>query len=362
MECSDRIRYASLGMNLSWEHIHVHTRYPFKIARPGASVDGVDVHRIIVCVEHEGIKGFGEAAPARYYGQDLDSVEQTLRAIQTSLPKSPEPISAWIDPLLHRFDGQRAAICALDVASHDWLGKKMRMPVWDILGLSPQATPPTAYTIGIDTPEVVAKKLAEAGKFSILKIKVGTQDDLEMLETIRRLAPDKGLYLDANGGWAPSGLRERIASVARFAPLLIEQPLAAGSFEVLRALSAQDRCSLPLIADEDCVRLEDLDQLVGIFDGVNIKLAKCGGLVEARRMITRAKALNLKVMLGCMVETSLGISAAIQLASLADFVDLDSHLLLADDPFEGLGLVNGVVTPNSNPGLGIAVRRGETQP
>jgi len=350
-------------MKLTWKRVRAHTRHAFRIARPGASVAGRDVERVIVRVEHGGIAGIGEAAPTPYYGQSLDSVEATLEQARDVLAAESaaaddgrlEPI---VDALLARFDNQRAAVAAIDMALHDWLGRSGGRPVYRLLGLDPTATPPTSMTIGIDEPATIDRKVREAGDFTILKVKVGTGQDEHTLSLVRRAAAERRIRVDANGGWQDATVAaERIAALAGFGLELVEQPLPAGQLDEVRRLRARlEPMGIPLIADEDCVRPADLPRLAGVYDGINLKLAKCGGIVEALRMVRQARTADLSIMLGCMVETSVGVAAAAHLASLADYVDLDGHLLLADDPFAGLRLEAGTVGPGPDPGLGIRLR------
>lgn len=343
-------------MDLSWKRITARLQYPFRIARPGSSVgdDGTRIERIIVSIEHEGITGWGEAAPTPYYQQSLESVEQTLASARPMLANMTPDIDAVVDLLLSRFGDQRATVAAVDAALHDWNGKRIGQPVWRMLGLDIRKTPPTSYTIGIDSPDVLQKKMATAAPFECLKIKVGTDSDAETLTTLRKIAPNKKIRVDANCGWPAEQLAQRIEAIAGFDLELIEQPTKAGQFE---AVATARRCSpIPLIADEDSVVLDDVAKLAGVYDGINVKLSKCGGIREAVRMIASARAFGLRVMLGCMAETSLGVSAAAQIASLCDFVDLDGHLLLSDDPHRGLRLEQDVVLPSDQPGLGIDVR------
>jgi L-alanine-DL-glutamate epimerase-like enolase superfamily enzyme len=344
-------------MKLSWKRLRLHTQHPFRIARAGASVSGRDLERVVVRLDHDGIVGLGEAVPVPFYHQSVESVEQTLQQAGPLLSDEPEPIEPVVDRLLERFDDQRATVAAIDAALHDWVGKRRGEPVWGMLGLDPAGTPPTSMTIGIDEPASIERKVAAAGPFGILKVKVGTPDDVATLTVVRRAAPGKLIRVDANCAWKPEEAADRVCAIARFDLELIEQPIAPGSAEPLRTLrEALASASIPIIADEDCVRPTDLAALAGAVDGVNIKLAKCGGIVEALRMIRQARALGLAVMIGCMVETSLGVAAAAQIASLADYADLDGHLLLADDPFMGLELADGVVRPGNGPGLGVTVR------
>lgn len=345
-------------MILSSVRISARTHHPFHIARAGASVDGHTVDRIIVRIEKDGIRGYGEAAPAPYYRQSLETVERTLQ----ELAGAPEVFGEdllLIDPivrrLIQRWDDQRATIAAVDAALHDWVGRRLGVSTWRVLGLDGSIAPITSMTIGVDRPDILRRKVLEARDFDILKLKVGTPDDESVLSLIRELAPTKRLRLDANGAWPAERALDRIRALARFGPELIEQPIAAGQHEALRRLHAES--PIPVYLDEDAVRPDDVLKLVGCATGINVKLSKCGGLREAWRMIERARCIGLKVMLGCMVETSLGISAAAQIASLVDHVDLDGHLLLADDPFRGGLSENQAIGPPSGPGLGIDASR-----
>ncbi|NOX57440.1 MAG: dipeptide epimerase, partial [Planctomycetes bacterium] len=319
----------------------------------GSSVsgDGRAIERTIVSVEHNGITGLGEAAPAPFYKQTLDSVEAALANMLPLLGNDPADIDSIVDRLLERFDDDRAAVAAVDAALHDWLGKRENMPVWKMLGLNPAHTAPTSLTIAIDDIALLPQKVREANAFGILKFKVGTKDDVRTLTELRRLAPEKTLRVDANCGWPPEELVARIRELQPFDLELIEQPIPVKQFDAVT--KARMESTIPIIADEDSGKPADVEQLSGVYDGINIKLAKCGGIREARRMIATARRLNMKIMLGCMVETSLGISAAAQIASEVDFVDLDGHLLLTDDPFTGLKLERDVVRPSDRPGLGV---------
>ncbi|MFH0981931.1 MAG: dipeptide epimerase [Planctomycetota bacterium] len=341
-------------MKLTWQRVTLHSKHPFRIARGGASLEGSETHRVIVRFECAGTVGLGEAAPSPYYGQSCESVEATLAEAAPLLGDDPFRVILIVDRLLERFGDQTAAVAAIDMALHDWIGRKLGMPVWRWLGLDPTLTPPTSYTIGLTELQDLPARVAEATGFRSLKLKVGARDDEQTLRIVREHAPEVGLRIDANGAWSPEEAPGRIAALSRFNLELVEQPIAAGRIEVLRALRRQS--PVPIIADEDCVRVADLPRLVGAVDGVNVKLAKCGGIREALTLMRVARRLGLKVMLGCMIETSLGVSAAAQLASLADYVDLDAHLLLADDPYEGLVLAEGVVRPSDRPGLGITAR------
>jgi L-alanine-DL-glutamate epimerase-like enolase superfamily enzyme len=248
-------------------------------------------------------------------------------------------------------DGEAAGKAALDAALHDWIGRRLGVPLWRLLGLSPEA-PPTSYTIGIDSLEGTRERARRACDFRALKIKVGGAEDLARVEAVREES-DVPLRVDANEGWTFESARELMPELIRLGVEFVEQPFPADdpdSFRALRELSPR----LPVIVDEGCHDLRDVAPAAGYADGINVKLAKAGGVREAVRMIHAARALGLRVMLGCMVESQLGVAPAAAIASLADWVDLDGHLLLADEPFTGLRFEDGRVLPGMEAGLGVA--------
>jgi len=339
-------------MKLTTQRITARLRYPFRIARSGSSAgDNTEITRIVVALEHEGITGLGEAVPVPYYGHTLESIEQTVADAGPLVGDDLEDVDRIIDRLLDRFDSERAAVSGIDSALHDWLGKRRGVPVWKMLGLDPAQTPPTSMTIGIDRLELLPEKVALAEPYQVLKIKVGTDADVETLTQLRRLAPDKRVRVDANCGWPPDAIVPRMLQILPFDLEFIEQPTKAGELEAVRAARAES--PIPLIADEDSVRPNDVPRLDGVYDGINVKLSKCGGIREALRMIRDARSRSMQVMLGCMTETSLGVAAAAHIASLVDYADIDGHLLLSEDPFTGLQLADGVVRPSDAPGLGV---------
>ena len=237
------------------------------------------------------------------------------------------------------------------MALHDLAGRRLGVPLYRLFGIDPGAAPETSFTIGLAEPEVVVHKVREAAAYPILKVKMGSDDDREVLAAVRDSTRSR-IRVDANEGWTPQGALDRLQWLARLGVELVEQPLPADRIEETREL--RRRSPLPFYADESVHRAADIPRLAGAFDGINIKLCKCGGIRRALRMIHTARSAGLKVMLGCMVETSVGIAAAAQLAPMADYLDLDGHLLLADDPFEGIGGQAGRITLNSRPGLGIS--------
>ncbi len=346
-------------MKLTWHRRHLRLHHPFNIARTRPDAAGTARDVLLVQIEHDGRLGWGEAAPSAYYHQSLDSSEAALAGMPDMLGDDPFALDAILDPIARRFADQFAAVAAIDGALHDLCGKLLGVPVWKWFGLDPTRAPLTSFTIGIDRPDVIAQKISEAAAFPILKIKLGTSQDERILDTVRREAPDKVLRVDANCGWTSDNVLERCRLAARFNVEMIEQPTPAGDHAVLPRVRAENIA--PLFADESCVRAEDVLGCVGCFDGINIKLSKCGGIRNAVRMIHTARSAGLKIMLGCMVETSVGIAAAAQLAPMADYLDLDGHLLLADDPFEGIGGTAGRLTLTDRPGLGLTERSFDTR-
>jgi L-alanine-DL-glutamate epimerase-like enolase superfamily enzyme len=340
-------------VKLTWERRHLHLHHPFNIASLPRSIS-TDKEVLLISIEHEGHVGWGEAAPASYYGQTLESVEEVLAESRSMLGSDPVAIDMVLDRLEERFGDQSAALAAVDGALHDLAGKLLGKPVWQWLGLDSSNLPLSSMTIGIDDLESIGQKVREAAAYPILKVKLGTEVDEEILVMVRREAPDKLLRVDANGAWSSGEVLEHCRRLARFNLELIEQPTSPGDNEALPALRSEGIG--PLMADESCVGIDDVEKCVGLFDGITIKLSKCGGIRRGLEMIRMARRLGLSVMLGCMVETSVGIGSAAQLASLADYVDLDGHLLLADDPFEGIGGYEGKLTLTDRPGLGVVKR------
>ena len=309
---------------------------------------------LLVEFEHEGITGHGEAAMPPYLGETQASAAAFLDRVDLAALGDPfklEEILPRIDALA---PGNAAAKAALDIALHDWVGRKVGQPWHRLWGLDPARTPVTSFTIGIDTPEVVRRKTEEAAPYRILKVKLGRDTDRLLIETIRSVT-DKPRTVDANQGWLDRGEALRMAEwLATQNVLFIEQPMPKDRLDDTAWL--RSRSPLPLIADESCQRLADVARLRGVFDGINIKLMKCTGLREAHKMITLARALGLKVMLGCMTETSCAISAAAQLSPLVDWADLDGAVLIKNDCFDGATIVDGKVTLTDRPGIGVVKR------
>lgn len=340
-------------MKFEYEVSALRTKYPFTIARGG---HGKEYAVWVRLTDDDGITGWGEAAPVQYYGETKDSVCIALEIYRAAVEAARNPFALHeIEHACeHDLRGNASARCAISSALYDLIGKRLGMPVYSLLGLDPSRSPLTSFTIGLDRLEIVRKKVEEAADYPILKIKVGTDQDEEILTLIRELAPDVRIRVDANTAWHPRQAVQRIHQLQVFDIEFVEQPVAAHDIEGLRFV--REHSPLPIIADESCKTSHDIPRLVGAVDGINIKLAKCGGISEALRMIHTARAHNMQVMLGCMVESSLGIAAAAQLAPLIDFADLDGAALLAEDPFEGFGIGRGRVHLSSEPGLGVRRR------
>jgi L-Ala-D/L-Glu epimerase len=319
----------------------------FGIARGSRTTQSV----VQVELEHEGVVGRGEASPVYYRGETVESARDFLTTAAPPLVGDDPFALEEIEQRLEDVEGQAAGKAALDGALHDWIGRRLGVPLWRLLGLSPTA-PPTSYTISIDTVEGTRDRARRARDFRALKVKLGGPEDLERLEAVRAES-DAPLRVDANEGWTLETARELMPELIRLEVEFVEQPFPAGdtdSFSALRELHPR----LPVIVDEGCQDLSDVAPAAAYADGINVKLAKSGGVREAVRMIHAARALDLRVMLGCMVESQLGVAPAAAIASLADWVDLDGHLLLAEQPYSGLRLEDGRVLPGPEPGLGVA--------
>jgi len=300
----------------------------------------------------EGVTGYGEASMPPYLGQSVETVTTFLNKVDLSQFNDPfqmEDILSYVDSLS---EGDGAAKCAIDIALHDLVGKLIGQPWYRIWGLDAAKAPSTTFTIGIDTPEVVKEKTLEAaGKFNILKVKVGLDTDVEMIETIRSVT-DVPLAVDANQGWKDrSKALDEIFWLKEHGIVMVEQPMAKERIDDIAWLT--ERSPLPIFADESIQRMKDIPSLVGAYNGINIKLMKCTGMREGWRMATMARALGMKVMVGCMTETSCAVSAAAQFSPYVDFADLDGNLLIANDRFDGVKVVDGKLSLPDRPGIGV---------
>ncbi len=334
-------------MNIAAETLDLHLRHTFTISRSSRSLVPV----VLVTLSHQGVQGVGEASPSTRYGETPESVLSFLRNLR--FPQEPE-VGTILDAVSRDAEGNRSAQAAIDIALHDWSGRMLGTPVWQLLGLPAPVVRPTSLTIGIDKPEIMRQKVGEASAFRVLKVKVGTENDLLLVEAVRRVT-DTPLRVDANEGWKSKELAlEKIRALEGMGIEFIEQPMPAACLRDMAWL--RERVNIPFIADESLRTVEDFPQLREAFDGINIKLMKCGGLRPARALIDAARGASMKVMLGCMIETSVGISAAAQLLGAADYVDLDGNLLITNDPYDGAAAIDGLLHPPTGPGIGVRPR------
>jgi L-alanine-DL-glutamate epimerase-like enolase superfamily enzyme len=332
------------------EVLTLRTKHPFVIARGGQSD-----HRTVWVrlTDAEGNEGWGEAAPSKYYGETADSVVAALQLYGSLLPDDPFHLEEAERQWENKLRGNAAARAALSAALHDLVGKRLNVPVFRMWGLDPCMAPQSTFTIGLDAPDRIRAKVLEADQYPILKVKLGTDQDLDILRAIRE-ATDKEIRVDANCGWTVKRALRMLPVLDEFGVTVLEQPLVPHDLDGLAAVTAQ--ADIPVIADESCLTAVDIPRLVGKVDGINIKLAKCGGLREALRMIAVARAHGLMVMVGCMIESSLGITAAAHFTPLVDIVDLDGAALLADDPFVGATIDGGQIALPAGAGLGVRRR------
>jgi len=337
-------------LRLETEILTLHTRHPFVIARGGSSDHRTVMVRLI---DADGIEGWGEAAPTRFYGETPESVLAALQVYGRMLPADPFDLETTERAWELALRGNGSARAALSSALHDLVGKRLGVPVWKLWGLDASRAPLSTFTIGIDTAERIRMKVLEAAEYPVLKIKLGSDRDLEILRAIRD-ATDREIRVDANCGWTVKHTVRMLPVLAEFGVTVLEQPLVPHDLDGLGEI--RRRASIPVIADESCRTSADVPGLVGRVDGINIKLAKCGSLREAIRMIAAARAHSMTVMVGCMIESSIGITAAAHFTPLVDIVDLDGAALLADDPFAGASIANGQVALPTGPGLGLTRR------
>jgi L-alanine-DL-glutamate epimerase-like enolase superfamily enzyme len=334
-----------------WRHaaFTLRLRRTFRISR-GAS-DTRDT--LLVALHRDGIVGLGEGAPPPRYGESIGQARALADAYLAtiSLPTLPgASAETLVTPELLEC---RSLQMAADIALHDWLAKARRMPLHEMLGMMTSRTPPTSYTLSIESPEMLVSRLREADAFAALKIKLGGPQDEEALIAVRR-ATDKAIRVDANEGWTPEVATRLAHLCAEMRVELIEQPLPAGHLEATAQLRANS--PVPIFADEDFRTVDDIARLAGVYDGINVKLVKCGGIREAIRAIREARAHGMRAMIGCGIESSVGIAAAVAISPLADFVDLDGAILTSNDPAAGLRLVDGRLVAGAGVGLGVGIR------
>ncbi len=335
------------GLQLSSLPYDLQLRHTFTLANSSRK----NTPDMLTRIEYDGEVGYGEASMPPYLGESVESATKFLSMVDLSSFTDPfqmEEILQYVDSLM---PGNTAAKASVDIALHDLVGKIMKQPWYKIWGFNPANTPNTSFTIGIDTPEVVRQKVAEAAPYKILKVKLGHGTDKEMIETIRSIT-NVPLCVDVNQGWTDRiKALEDIHWLKENGVVFVEQPMPKTAIDDMAWLTQNS--PLPTIADEALQRLPDVIKAHGVYSGINIKLMKCGGMREAHQMLTLARSLDMKVMIGCMTETSCAVSAAAQLAPKADWADLDGNLLISNNPYSGMQIVDGKVTLIDEPGIGI---------
>ncbi len=342
-------------MRLRHETLELRTREPFHIARPSDPHGRRNVW--VRLTDEDGEEGWGEAAATPYYGETAETVTAVLARYATELDAVDDPFALdRVESALRDAVGRNpAARAALSAALHDLVGKRLGQPVWRLWGLDPADAPRSSFTLAMAPPEETREKARRNAHRPVLKVKVGGPDDEARLRALRDEAPDALLYVDANTAWTAKEALARMPMLEELGVAFVEQPLHPADHDGLRLLRRRSR--LPIVADESCETAADIPPLLGAVDGINIKLAKAGSLREAVRMVHVARAHGLIVMLGCMLQSTLGIAAAVQLAPLMDYLDLDGALLLQDDPFTGPGMnEDGTLRFNTEPGLGVGRR------
>ena len=334
-------------LSVSVSSIELPLVHPFKIARGDAETVA---RSAIVRVESDGREGIGEATPVDRYDESVESVVQYFASHS---PASDDPYR--LEALLHA-GIPAAARAGLDLALHDLIGKDLDKPLYALLGLDPSATPATCRTIGIADPDLTMRKVDEVADHPILKVKLGTGPQSEQIETIAAIRArfNGTIRIDANEGWNAESAIAILNELQRYDIEFCEQPIPAGEPQKLRAI--RERVSIPIVADEDALTASDLPALYGCVDGVNVKLAKTGGIRGALAMIHTARAMGMKLMLGCMVESAVAATAAAHLSPLVDWADIDGPLLIASDPFEGVTYDLGKIVLPDAPGLGVRER------
>jgi len=334
-------------MKLTFRPFTLELRHVFTIATSSRTTTPV----MLTEIAYDGMVGYGEASMPPYLGESHESATAFLAKVDLSPFRDPfatDEILAYVDGIA---PGNPAAKASIDIALHDLVGRMIGQPWWRVWGYDRAKTPATSFTIGIDTPDVVRQKTQEAAGFKVLKVKLGRDTDRQIVETIRSVTKVP-ITADANQGWKDRAQAlDEIQWLKEQGVVFVEQPMAKDRPDDNAWITA--RSPIPILGDEAVQRLADVRKASGIYSGINIKLMKSTGLREAREMLTLARALDMKILLGCMTETSCGISAATQIAPAVDWADLDGALLIRNDPFEGAALVDGVVRATDAPGIGL---------
>ncbi len=335
------------SMKLSYRPYELQLKHVFTIANNSRSTTPV----VLTEIEYEGFTGYGEASMPPYLGESHKTAMEFLAKVDLSSFSDPfnlEDIIQYIDGLA---DGNYAAKASVDIALHDLIGKILENPWYKLWGLNPLKTPNTSFTIGMDTPDVVKEKVVEADVYKLLKVKLGRNNDKEIIRSIRSVT-SKPICVDVNQGWKDRHFAlDMIQWLAEQGVVFVEQPMSKHSVDDMAWLT--ENSPLPIMADEAVQTVHDIISVYKVYSGINIKLMKCGGMRNANKMANMAKSLGMKVMIGCMTETSCAVSAAAQLSPLANWADLDGNLLISNDVYKGIQIIDGKVTLTELPGIGI---------
>ncbi|OFY62322.1 MAG: dipeptide epimerase [Bacteroidetes bacterium RBG_13_43_22] len=347
VKTTSSMKRKSKTMKLTFIPYELQLKHVFTLATSSRTTTPV----VLTEIEYDGQKGYGEASMPPYLGESHETVIKFLSQVNLSQFKDPfliEDIVAYLDGIM---PGNYAAKASVDIALHDLVGKLTGKPWFRLWGLDPEKTPFTSFTIGIDTPEVVRQKVAEAEPYKILKVKLGLGNDKEMVETIRSIS-DKPICVDVNQGWKDRNYALEMAYwLKENNVIFLEQPMPKTMTDDIAWLNANS--PVPVVADEALQTIDDLLTMKGVYSAINIKLMKCGGMNAAYKIALMASGMGMKVMIGCMTETSCAISAAAQLSPLAQWADLDGNLLISNDCYEGVTITDGKITLNEKPGIGI---------
>jgi L-alanine-DL-glutamate epimerase-like enolase superfamily enzyme len=336
-------------MKLHYSTYRLELKHRFTIAR--GSEDAVDV--VLVYITKDGVTGVGEAAPSGRYNEDALTIVKHLNTISFNEVSSKDSLDYWLDAALPKANGMRSLETAFDLALHDLYGKLNNSATTDHFNSDPKKACMTSFTIGIDDREKIKEKVLEAEEYPLLKVKLGSDHDKEIINTLRDVT-DKLIRVDANEGWDLEEGKRMCDWLSERNVEFVEQPLPADNLDDTAKL--REHSPLELVADENCIDSEDIPSISDAFDGINIKLMKCGGLREAFKMIQMARERQMKIMLGCMIETSVAITAAAILSPLVDYADLDGNILASNDPFDGVKVRDGMLVLPEGPGLGVTLK------
>ncbi len=335
-------------MKLTYKEYELQLKHVFTISKSSRTT----TPDMQVQIHYEGYTGYGEAAMPPYYPENPESAKKFYEQLDLGQFKDPFEVEKILDYVDHIAPGNNFAKASIDIALHDLVGKIMGYPWYKIWGYDKSKAPSTSFTIGIDEPETVKQKTKEADRFNVLKVKLGGDNDREMINSVRAVAPDKPLYIDVNGGWKDKHQAlEMIHWLEEKGIVFVEQPMPTDQTKDIAWLS--ENSPLPIIADESIQRLPSVMDAYQVYDGINIKLMKCTGMREAHKMLNLAKSLGMKVLMGCMVASSCSISAAAQLSPAIDWADLDGNLLISNDPYEGVLVEDGKLVLPDRAGIGI---------